>query len=372
MRVAFVKLLLTSHLTGVENAFRGQARAAKKEGLPFDFLIVNPERDDVAGDIQYARYPERFASRFLKARHLASVRALRDYDVVFVRYPTAIDLDPLALIRLGPARIATIHHTKEVPEVLSVGRSAGLLGRAAIEWLNGRRILSQVAGIVGVTDEIRDYELARAGTRKPSCTMANGVDVERIPFTGFAPFDGRELHLVIVASDYDHVWHGVDRLIAALEAHRGLPKVVLHVVGRESSVAPGTAVQHPAATVHHHGELQGEALDAVLRKATLAVGTLALFRKGLVQACALKVREYVARGLPFLYAYEDVDLSPTLPFALRLPAKEGAISIPEIVAFAERVSRTPELAGEMRDFASRVLDWRVKMRGLHEFAREIA
>jgi len=341
-------------------------------GLPFEFVIVNPDREDSSDNVRYVPYRASFAPGLFKARVLATAAALQTYDVLFLRYPTAIDLDPLAFLRAARPRVATVHHGKEVPEILSGGLRPGLIGRAALEWINGPRMLTRVAGIVGVTDEIRTYELQRANRNVPSRTIANGVDVEALPFTRFTPFDGRELNTVVVASTYGVAWHGIDRLIAALQAHAGPPRINLNLIGRDSGAAPGTEVQHRFATIRHHGELQGQPLDEVLKKSTLAFGTLALFRKGLIQACALKVREYVARGLPFVYAYEDVDLEPHLPFALRLPNDERPLPIPEIVAFAERVSSTTDLAEAMRTYAIRTLDWRVKLQAFYDFARLLA
>ena len=39
----------------------------------------------------------------------------------------------------------------------------------------------------------------------------------------------------------------------------------------------------------------------------LQVGSLGLHRIGLTEASTLKVREYWARGIPFLLSYEDTD-----------------------------------------------------------------
>ncbi|MBX3228111.1 MAG: glycosyltransferase [Labilithrix sp.] len=342
-------------------------------GVPLDVFVVNATRSETVDGVRFVKHMPIPASltrvaRLMKMRLVASVPVLQTYDVVFLRYPTAIDLDPLAFVRArskGP-RIATIHHAKEVREQLAISRSPGMLARAGLEWVQGRRIVREVDGIIGVTDEIRDFQLARAGVDKPARTIANGVDVSTVAPTGFVPFDGEELRLVFLASSHA-LWHGTDRLRKSLEAYRGRRRVVLDMVGRGSNPA-GTREVFGNVTIRHHGMLHGEALDRVLAQGTLAISTLAFFRTGLRQAAVLKTREYVARGLPTVLGYEDMDLPEDWPFALRLPIDESVFSLDPLFDFAARVSSAPGAAQQMRRFAEGVLDWRVKVPRFAELA----
>ncbi len=375
VRCALVALELGVRFAGIDKAMMGQARAAAEIGAPFDVIVVNPDRTGVEGGVRYLRYapvPRALTriSRLTKARLLASVPELGAYDVVFLRYPTAVDLDPLRFIRRTKARVATVHHAKELVEQLSAGRSPGILARAALEYVQGRRVLRSVDGIVGVTDEIRDYQLARAGHRVPGRTVANGVDVKTIAETGFVPYDGRELRLAFMASSHA-VWHGTDRLLGMLRAHRGPRRIVVDMIGKGSG-PPGT--EEPigeAAVLRHHGMLSGAALDEVLRGATLGISTLAFFRTGLRQAAVLKTREYIARGLPTVLGYEDVDLPADCPFVLRVPNDDSPLSTDALFEFAERLSRERELVRTMRSFAEQTLDWRVKVPRFVAFADEL-
>jgi hypothetical protein len=119
-----------------------------------------------------------------------------------------------------------------------------------------------------------------------------------------------------------------------------------------------------------HGVLYGSDLDKVLADCHLAIGSLALHRNGLREACMLKVREYTARGLPFVIAYDDPDLPAGLPWVLKIPADESPVEIDALVNFAEDVSKLPSLAKEMRAFAEARLSWTVKMKGLARFVQD--
>jgi glycosyltransferase involved in cell wall biosynthesis len=370
-----VTLVTNKIPTGVLQSIRGQARKAASAGLPIDFIIANPDKSEaIEGNLRLERYrPARVGRRFdkwLKLRRLRSIAALDRYDTLLLRYPQGLDLDPLALFRRKGQRVVTIHHTKDLEEFLSTGWSARSLGRWALERVNGGRILKRVDGIVGLTDEIRDYELARiSGRRPPAITVANGIDVSLVPMTGFVPYDGNTLRMFFVGSD-PSPWHGVDRLIASARAFRRSLAVTVDVVGEQGHV-PGTEVRQDHLVIRYHGTLRGDDLDRLAGHANLAVGSLGAFRKQMKQGCALKLREYVARGLPFIYGYDDVDIPTNAPFALRVPNDESLLDVETIEEFARRTSQEPGMSRSMRDFAEEKLDWAVKLRQLVSFAETL-
>ncbi|GGA33428.1 hypothetical protein [Paenibacillus physcomitrellae] len=74
-----------------------------------------------------------------------------------------------------------------------------------------------------------------------------------------------------------------------------------------------------------HGKMTRSAYQHLLDQADIAVGTLALYRKNMTEASPLKVREYLANGLPVIIAYEDTDFPAEVPFLLRLPAEPDLI-----------------------------------------------
>lgn len=375
LRIAYVNLQLGIELSGVTRSISGQALAARRAGANIDFWVVNADVEGEREGVRYARVPHGLFGvrglRLAKSRVLASIEPLSRYDVVFLRYPMAIDVDALALIRRRQFKVVTVHHTKEVEEFLSTGRNVGMRVRAAIEQLNGPRILRRVDGIIGVTDEIRRYEVTRSGASVPSSIISNGVDVATIRQTAFTPFDGRELKLLFIASSHAP-WHGTDRLLESVRRYRGSVRLVLHMVGEGSGAPRHTIVREGPLTIHHHGKLTGAELDAVFGDATLAFSSLALFRNGLREGCVLKTREYVARGLPFVYGYDDVDLPDDCDFALKIPGTDAPFEIEPIIEFASKVSQRARVADEMHAFALRRLDWQAKMKEFAEFAGRLA
>jgi len=374
-RIAFVNLQLGNELLGLTRAIAGQARASRESGFPIDFWVVNPSREGRVDGIHYARFESSSLgdgmTRLFRSRLLSRATALNGYDVALLRYPMAIDLDPLAFRRSSRCRIVTVHHTKEVEEILSWRRGPGSLARAMLERYNGPRLLSRVDGLAAVTDEIRRYELGRAGRSLPSRTISNGIDVSRVPLTGFLPFWGDELKLLFIASSHAP-WHGTERLLASVRRYRGPVRILLHMVGDATGTRAGARQVEGPLTIINHGTLRGEALEAIFRDSMLAVSSLAMFRIGLVEGCVLKTREYVARGLPFVYGYDDVDLTNDLPFCMNVGSSDAPFDVEELIRFASTLSDRPGVTEQMRAWAESHIDWRVKMRMYYDFAREVA
>jgi hypothetical protein len=78
------------------------------------------------------------------------------------------------------------------------------------ELLLGNGFRKRSDGIVGVTDEITQYQLKRSGNfNKRHITIGNGIDVNSVPVRELPADDGQN-HNIICVADVTF-WHGVDR-----------------------------------------------------------------------------------------------------------------------------------------------------------------
>jgi hypothetical protein len=101
------------------------------------------------------------------------------------------------------------------------------------------------------------------------------------------------------------------------------------------------------------------------------VGTLALHRKGMEEACPLKLPEYLLTGIPTIIGYRDANFLDVEPwYLLRLPNDEDNVarSVDRIEQWLERVRgrRVPRAEVEPRV----ALAWKEAQR--LAFVREIA
>lgn len=227
-------------------------------------------------------------------------------DVIYFRYAYHSAGYP-ALFREIPA-IAEINSDdlREYPLTLS---------RAKVFYhrLTRARVLNACQGFVPVTHEIgaRFAEFA-----KPALVIGNGIALDDFP-TAPAPAAGEPTRLVFVGTA-GAPWHGLERIA---EFAMLFPEVAIDVIGYTAAdwahVAPG-AVAPPPAMVFH-GPLGRAQYARLLSRATAAIGSLALYKNGMDEACPLKVREYLACGLPVLAAYRDTDIPEGADYFLQLP-----------------------------------------------------
>ena len=377
MRLAHVNFVPTG-LASVVKKLGQQARSARAAGLAMDFLLVNGDTEGSGGGVTHCRYaqPTGYRRRLLrehvfhKTALIEKAVRLADYDAVVMRYIGHYTRAGGFLRRHG-GKLITEHHTKELAQIYLYRGGLARHAFALVERLSAARFLRRVRGIIGVTDEIRRHELQLAGD-KPSTVIGNGILVAETPFTGFRPFDGRELHLVFVANDFPP-WQGLDRLLDGLAAFCGPERLVLHLVGRVYQEVEARIAQTrlPHAEVQLHGRLHGAELDRVMEQATVGVSSLGLYTNQMTEACTLKSREYAARGLPFVMGYTDPDLAVGTPFVLEVPNNPSPVDMAVVVDFARRMGAEPELARRIRTFAEERLDWAPKLRRLHEFASAV-
>lgn len=184
----------------------------------------------------------------------------------------------------------------------------GLLNRA----LRGS-LLANAAGLVFVTSELATSP-GFAKFSKPSVVIANGIRLESIPPQD-APANPTP-NLAFLGQP-GCPWHGVDKVLALARAR---PQWRFDLVGPGPSDVP-----QRSANVTAHGRMTAGDYQAVLRRADVGIGSLAMHRNGLQEASTLKVREYLASGIPVILAYDDTDFPGDEPFLLRLANREDNI-----------------------------------------------
>jgi len=291
-----------------------------------------------------------------------------DVDAFYVRYPGG-DLGFLRFAKEFGKMIITEHQTLEEQELAS----GKLRMRYISERAFGRKILTHVAGIVGVTSTICDYEVARSGDpSKPCLVNGNGIDISSVPLRTPPEFDGKNLDLLCVAQVAK--WHGLDRLIKGIAGHKVDVDLRLHVVGKGSEVTNLKKLVTDLKlenSVIFHGFRTGKELDGFFDKCHIGIGSLARHRTGMLETSELKAREYCGRGIPFICSVPDSDFAETYPYVMRVPSEEEPVDTTKIISFAKAVASDRKHPQLMRQYALENLDWSVKMKRLIQFLEEI-
>ncbi len=373
MKIAHVSFAVEQ---SVERKTALMAQAARERGLPIDFYVFTqhaaPYRNE---NLIVLRLPLTWLGRKLAPkvqwpfRLICAARALKneEYEAVVLRYPK-LPFGWRWFLRCVHVPVMTEHHTNEPAEIRGDG---GLLRVAAekVDRLLRRRFLHRVQGIIAVTGEVLDMVRKDTPENIPGMVITNGVHVASVPLTGHRKFEGSALRMVFVASDFVH-WHGLDRLLTGMLQYRGEMSLELRLVGLVPTcyrplVDRCNAL--PQLEVIADGCAYGEALHAKLADVHLAVASLGLYRKGMQEACTLKAREYVARGIPFVCGYSDPDIPSECEFVLHVPNDASPVDMEDVIAFAQRVQAEPDYQIKMRRFAEEKLDWRIKIKELYGF-----
>lgn len=227
------------------------------------------------------------------------------YDRILVRYRTANPWQARAFQDLD--NIYTVHHAIEELESRA-GKGIKPVVERWMEKLVGPYALGSVDGIVALTPEILSYEAGRAPSNVFGCVYPNGIYLKG---TEVVP-DRREGGLkYLFAGSLAAPWHGLDVAVKGLLSVD--PDAEIHVAGPRVDIPVGCSEQ-----VVFHGELTRVGLGEVAQFCDAGLGTFALDKKGMKQACTLKVREYLAIGLPVVSGAIDSGFPVEFPYYTRI------------------------------------------------------
>ncbi|MEW5733660.1 MAG: hypothetical protein AB1921_02335 [Thermodesulfobacteriota bacterium] len=367
MNTAYINVIeRPDRLSGVFQRIANQLSASRQLGLPIDFHLFcyeNPSRVP-EGLFVHLLPPPRNRAFKVWAQYLAVKKVADGYDAVILRelprtplYASIFEKRNFALI--------TEHHTRLLSEILASGRGLSFL----VQRVSTGMCLAQSDGMICVTGEICQDQKAH-GYKGPTRVISNGIAVGKVSRTGFTPFDGSVLDLVFVASA-PQPWHGLERLARGLDRYHGETAVKVDVVGD----IPESALQtdNPRVLVRFNGPLTGQDLDLVMARANIAISSLAPYRKRMREACSLKTRDYMARGIPFIYAYDDPDVPADFPYALKLGNDPSPVSLDAMILFAREMAlkaKEEDISRAMRSHAEEHMDFGPKMEAYLAFARE--
>lgn len=207
---------------------------------------------------------------------------------------------------------------------------------------------------------------------KPAINVINGTDVENLPIR-IPKGNKKEIHILLLASMC--FWQAYDRMIEAMKEYKGKEAVKLHFVGNDGDgslkIWKEMAENYGLTErIIFHGALYGRQLDEMVDQADIGIGTLGLYRKGSNEGATLKVREYMSRGLPFVYAGNDQAIAEGLEYVLQVPNDDTALDMEAIVAFAKKLKAAGKIPERMREYAREHMSWDSEFEKIFEKAGE--
>ncbi len=203
--------------------------------------------------------------------------------------------------------------------------------------------------------------------RIPCINISNGIDLEKIKLINKIKKDNK---VVFTSVSICAFWHGIDRFLYSLleyKKNNSENNIVFNIVGEgdETSKLKKIVEDNPLLKecVIFYGFKSGKELDEIYNQTDIAVGSLGFFRSGLEKGSTLKVREYIARGLPFILGYDDISLSKNERFYYQLSNDDSLFDLSEIIEWYKNLDMTSQ---EIRTFAEDNLTWDIQMKKVIE------
>lgn len=371
MKILFLVYHGFSEISGITKKIRNQVKGLRENGheVHVCYYTFSPEgrRCRYVDDTIIADYG---TGRLAAIRQRLSYGCIYDYcraqDIQLVYARSFMNANPWLIRLFSRLRRAGIRAVTEIPTYPYDGEFVGfpLLARLGLytDKMFRRRLSAQMDAMVTFSDANEIF-----GQR--TINISNGVDMDSIPLHRPTPTPG-EIHILGVAEV--HYWHGFDRMIAGLgEYYNKVERpreIFFHIVGgvaqsemHDSVHAPGFAelIERYGLgdRVIFHGQLHGDALDAVFDRCSFAVGSLGRHRSGITDIKTLKNREYATRGLPFIYSERDSDFDDK-PYVMKAPADESPIDVRAVLDFIDNHTFTPQ---EIRDTVGS-MSWKNQMK----------
>ncbi len=265
--------------------------------------------------LAWFRLRKRYYEWLLRQQHQVDIYLLRYY---------VHDPFQLAFVRACKRPVYFVHHTFEVDELELPGGLVGFV-RAYLEKIIGKYSIRNAAGIIGMTQEIVNYELERASSKFKKCYVyPNGIVLNDSEVEDRRNTDVPELLFIANFAP----WHGLDLLLNQVQKSK--ENFVLHLVGEVPTDLLAFTQDH---RIRVHGPLDQQQIRGLSAQCWVGLASFALRRKKMKQACPLKVREYLMLGLPVYGDYKDVFNDDFLYF------KHGSEELTEIIDFCRHARR---------------------------------
>lgn len=122
--------------------------------------------------------------------------------------------------------------------------------------------------------------------------------------------------------------------------------------------------------VKFKGKKYGRELDDLYDKADIAIGCLGFYRVGIEYGSSLKLREYCAKGIPFIKADKDRSFDDmNFEYMLEFANDDSDIDISKIVDFYDELQNEKYVGDNMRKYAETNLTWTKEMKSIVDYIK---
>ncbi|MEO6884096.1 MAG: hypothetical protein ABI199_08740 [Bacteroidia bacterium] len=374
--ILYVYLADIESSSGITNKVNGICEAFEKNSFSWMLFTLSSKAEKI-GLVSKNKYVLP-SSYFEKKTELYSeldkfIKSQTVFDIYFLRYPFA-SKELFYFMEKNPFKVIIEHNTKEISEI-RFSNSNSWIKKFKIrptpsyvkllidvywkplftEYYYGKKILGLAKMGVAVTQEIAKYEMSRNKSYK-CVLLSNGVDVKRVPFYKRVLKEGEVVNIIMLVSSSSN-WHGVDLIVKSFNKYKN-NTIHLYLIGKISEKDQQEISLNRNIT--STGFLTSSEFDIYLKSAHLGLGSFGIFRKKLKEATTLKVREYLASGLPVFLGHIDSDIEQSeelKKYARCMDIEKADIDWNTVYKWAVTLYKEEDINEKIRNIAFEQLDF---------------
>lgn len=362
-----MKKILYIALTDYENPADGvsikvHAQIAGMEELGYEVFCASYGKDGV---YLYERNKKfclgrsgKTPNRVLLFKALAKYVKTHKFDVCYIRFPY-MDFWLKRILKELKTQSTKIYveiptYPMSCPTRQEGGTWAMILFKIQYIWMRDiNKYIDKVLYIGNPTGNIWGCE---------SELIENGCDIHKYALKKLKTKKFKELKLIAVAGMFAR--HGYERLLYGMINY--YKKGSYDVIVRLAMVGIGPELENYKKItmendidqfVEFCGVKSGRELDALFNESDIAVAALGMYKENIQQASTLKVKEYMSRGIPFIYACEEMNLAESMPYVLKVENNNCVLDVQQVVRFYEDIC-TADYREEMRAYAEEQFSWK--------------
>jgi len=251
-----------------------------------------------------------------------------------------------------------------------------------VHWLRKLRDKLYRGKMKGYVDRIAVLVDCNPVFSIPTIKIMNGINLKKVKIRNCADLKRKDKSRIIRFCMVAHFepWHGVDRFLKGMADYYkngGKEFIELHLAGdglEMPNIKKIISINSLEKHVILYGEIEGEKLNKLYDNCDIAICSLGSHRKNIFLSSELKSREYLAKGIPFLYS-GTMDVFEKLPvdFAYQCPADESPVNINEVIFFYMGLLKMQDidsLTKRIRAYAEKMIDMKEVMRPVAEYLNE--
>lgn len=367
-----------SSSTGPKNKIMNQIEAFNKSGIELE-LVENPFELEglVRGNFILRQIVSRLPFTYVYSRHKYCAH-YKKADVYYIRFLAGdrYFVSFLKKLRKNNPNAVIIMELADYPTTWYMTTSLfyriiyfPIMIKDYLARYHYRKYVDRIA-ILKPIDKVFGIETLK---------FENGIDVSNIKKR--VPCGINTINMVAVAAMCN--FHGYDRLIEGIKNYRdsgGNRKIIVHMVGGKD--APGNELNKYISLVKEYklekyfvfyGTKRGAELDEIYDKCNIAVASLGMSRIGYKTANSLKVREYLAKGLPIITGC-NIDLfeNHSFKYECKFSNDESSIDIKKIIDFFDNTYLTNNeqfIIDDIREYSEEYCDMSYAMNNVINFIK---